>query len=389
MNRRTAIKLLTVGAACIAIPSAATWGRPARLALAPWSGPPPDVLDPTMRALSYAILAPNAHNTQPWLLDLKSDAISLYVDRSRLLPETDPFFRQTHVSQGTFLELLILALAEHGVDARVTYFPEGEYASDRIDDLPVARVVRARDARPAKDPLFSLITTRSTNKAPYDRGRPLSSREVTAITRLSSPDASVRVLDDADVSARLAEIATSAMDIESRSASRNAETAKWFRFSDAETERMRDGFGVAQTGRTGAAKWIAETFVLDRARAASPSGVFARGAVDQAREQAHSTPAFGVLGTPSNSRRAQVVAGRTYARVALTVASLGLAMHPMSQALQEYADMAAVRGQLGQETGLAPSWTTQMFFRLGHAASLPHTPRRDIHALLRGKPQAS
>jgi hypothetical protein len=55
----------------------------------------------------------------------------------------------------------------------------------------------------------------------------------------------------------------------------------------------------------------------------------------------------------------------------------------MSQALQEYDDMAAVRGQLGRETGLAPSWTTQMFFRLGHAASLPHTPRRDIHALLR------
>jgi hypothetical protein len=208
-------------------------------------------------------------------------------------------------------------------------------------------------------------------------------REIAAITGLSSTDASVRVFDDPGTRARLAEIAENAMAIESRSASRNAETAKWFRFNNAEVEQKRDGFGVAQTGRTGVAKWIAESFVLDRARAASPSGVFARGAVDQARELAQSSPAFGVLETPSNSRRAQVLAGRTYARIALTVASLGLAMHPMSQALQEYADMTATRTRFEAETGLPPSWTTQMFFRLGHAATLPHTPRRDVHALLR------
>jgi hypothetical protein len=384
MNRRTAIKLLTAGAACIAIPAAATWARPARLALAPWSGPAPDVLDPRMRALSYAILAPNAHNTQPWLLDLSGDAIALYVDRSRLLPETDPPFRQAHVSQGTFLELLVLALAEQGLGAQVTYFPEGESAGDRVDDLPVARVVLAGKPEPGGDPLFSHITARSTNKAPYDRSRPLLPAEVAAITSLSSPEASVRVFDDASMCARLAEIATGAMEIECRSASRNAETAKWFRFSDAEIERMRDGFGLDQTAGSGIVKWMAEAFVLDRARAASPSGAFARGAVDRAREQAHSTPAFGVLETPSNSRRAQVVAGRAYARVALTVASLGLAMHPMSQALQEYADMAATKARFERETSLASSWTTQMFFRLGRAADLAHTPRRDIHALVRG-----
>jgi hypothetical protein len=383
MNRRSAIKLLAVGAACVAVPAAATWARPASLALAPWSGPPPDLHDPRMRALSYATLAPNAHNTQPWLLDLRDDAIDLYVDPNRLLPETDPLFRQTHVSQGTFVELLVLALAAQGIGADVSYFPEGEYASDRLEDRPVARVTLSTSARPAIDPLFTFITTRATNKAPYDRAGVLAPRETGAITSLSSSDASVRVVEDGGALAQLVGIAVEAMEVEARAAPRNGETAKWFRFNDAEIERSRDGFGLAQTTRNPVARWIAESFVLDRASASTPGGVFAKGAVDHTREQAESTPAFGLLETPSNSRRAQVLAGRTYAHVALTVASLGLAMHPMSQALQEYPDMSATKARFERETGLAPGWTTQMFFRLGRAKSMPHTPRRDVRALLR------
>jgi hypothetical protein len=383
MNRRSAIKLLTVGAACVALPAVATWARPASLALAPWSGPAPDVHDPRMRALAYATLAPNAHNTQPWLLDLRDDAIDLYVDRTRLLPETDPLFRQTHVSQGTFVELLVLALAAQGIATQVSYFPDGEYASDRIDDLPVARIILTPGARTLVDPLFAFTTKRVTNKAPYDRASMLAQWQVGAITSLANPDASVRVVDDHGALSRLAEIAVHAMEIEAGAAPRNAETAKWFRFSDAEVERMRDGFGLAQTARNPAVRWIAESFVLDRATAASPGGAFAKGAIELVREQAESTPAFGVLETPSNSRRAQVLAGRTYARVALTVASLGLAMHPMSQALQEYDDMSATKARFERETGLAPGWTTQMFFRLGRAKSTTHTPRRDVHDLLR------
>ena len=42
-------------------------------ALAPWEDAGSMYADPMRRALSYAILAPNPHNRQPWLVDLKSD----------------------------------------------------------------------------------------------------------------------------------------------------------------------------------------------------------------------------------------------------------------------------------------------------------------------------
>lgn len=59
-------------------------------------------------ALGFAILAPNPHNRQPWLVDLAyPDEIRLYVDRDRVLPETDPPGRQIVIGHGAFLELLV------------------------------------------------------------------------------------------------------------------------------------------------------------------------------------------------------------------------------------------------------------------------------------------
>lgn len=67
----------------------------------------------------------------------------------------------------------------------------------------------------------------------------------------------------------------------------------------------------------------------------------------------------------------------------MRVRALGLAMHPMSQALEEYRDMAGVKARFEREVGLAPGGTVQMFFRLGHAAPTPHTPRRDVRDMVR------
>src|SRR5688500_4976002 len=109
-------------------------------AVAAWQGPGREG-DLRRWALAHAVLAPSSHNRQPWQVDLREpDAITLYVDRERLLPETDPWFRQIVVSQGTFLELLVIALRERGVEPSVALFPGGEFAARGLDDRPVARI---------------------------------------------------------------------------------------------------------------------------------------------------------------------------------------------------------------------------------------------------------
>ena len=55
-------------------------------AVAAWAGPP-EQADLRRWALGYAILAPNSHNRQPWIADLREpDAITLYAMFRNLVP---------------------------------------------------------------------------------------------------------------------------------------------------------------------------------------------------------------------------------------------------------------------------------------------------------------
>ena len=158
--------------------------------VAAWNGPRDDA-DLRRWALGYAILAPSPHNRQPWIADLREpDAIALHVDRDRLLPETDPWFRQIMIGQGTFIEALVLALRERGIAPVVTLFPQGEFAPRAVDDRPVARIHwQPGAAAPAKDALFAQLRRRHTAKADYDTTHPVAPRlldELSAV--LTDPD---------------------------------------------------------------------------------------------------------------------------------------------------------------------------------------------------------
>ena len=85
---------------------------------------------PAKRALSFAILAPNPHNRQPWLVDLATEnQVTLYVDTGKLLPHTDPLNRQITIGLGCFLEVMAMAAAEQGYRVDIQLFPQGSDAS--------------------------------------------------------------------------------------------------------------------------------------------------------------------------------------------------------------------------------------------------------------------
>ena len=132
MNRR---KFLTVAGGGIILAAGAATGwvatRTPTKALAPWEKAGSDYDEPRQKALSYAILAPNPHNRQPWIVDLsKPDTVILKVDTGRMLPHTDPFNRQITVGLGCFLELMTMAAAEDGYRVDITLFPDGFDSND-------------------------------------------------------------------------------------------------------------------------------------------------------------------------------------------------------------------------------------------------------------------
>ena len=110
MNRRTFIRI--VGGGVVFSATAGLTACKVEMppeAIAAWQGPQPGT-DVRKWILSYAILAPHSHNLQSWLVDLSApNEIILYCDLTRLLPETDPYYRQIMMSHGTFLELVDIA----------------------------------------------------------------------------------------------------------------------------------------------------------------------------------------------------------------------------------------------------------------------------------------
>jgi hypothetical protein len=125
--------------------------------------------------LAHAILAPHSHNLQSWLVDLRQPGeIALYCDRTRLLPETDPFSRQIMMSQGTFLEVLTLAARQQGLRADIRAVPP------RVSLIPkaapanglTALIRLVPDASVKPDPLFAQVFQRHTNRSAYDMKAP-------------------------------------------------------------------------------------------------------------------------------------------------------------------------------------------------------------------------
>ena len=149
VSRRSILRF-TAGSVAVLAAGAAGGGwwltRGPRSATAPWTAAQEGAFeDARMRALAWAVLAPNPHNMQPWLIDLVGeDGVDIYFQRDRDLPETDPFDRQLTIGVGAFVELLSMAAAQDGYRAEVTPFPDGE-PQPKLDGRRMAsvRLVRA------------------------------------------------------------------------------------------------------------------------------------------------------------------------------------------------------------------------------------------------------
>lgn len=377
MKRRSFMRVLGAGGVVMALPGCNS--MPAS-AIAAWHPAGSNHADPRLSVLTWALLAPNPHNLQSWIADVREPGlIKLSVDLERTLPATDPQHRQILIGCGAFLELIVIAAAQLGQKAEVTLLPEGDYSARAVDDRPFAVVRLAADASVRPDPLFSVVPLRRTNRAAYATLLPSAAQMAQLESAARRPGICLQTATSSAQVQRLCELAIEGYRVEFNTPSTWAESAGAMRVGRSAVAAEPSGFPVLGT----LAWWCDKLGLLDSSSLRSTGGFVAKTALNTSIAAARHTPAWAWLSSRDNSRRSQIEAGRAYLRTDLTAAALGLAIHPNSQVLQEFPEMAGLYSSFHAEVNVVQPSRVQMFVRLGFANRPDPAPRRPLDRFLR------
>lgn len=365
VSRRKFLSLAGGGVVVAAAVSSATFltTRTPHKALAPWDNAG-TYDDPRLRALSYALLAPNPHNRQPWIAELVGpDGVTLYRDKERDLPITDPFGRQLTIGMGCFIELMRMAAAEQGYAIDTVLMPDGE-------DGPVARCTFVAGDGQA-DPLFQHVMNRRSHKDLFEE------QDVDNAT-VEQLGAFADIHFGGDERQTLKEIAHGAWLAEASTPSAWQESIDLLRIGKSEINANPDGIDAGGP--------MLETLALlglfTREAASDIDNPGSRDAIESTANAILSAPAFTLNITSGNTRKDQLEAGRQWMRLNLKTTSLGMALRPVSQALQEYDEVKPFSERIHQEFA-NDGGTVQMLGLLGYSSLSARTPRWPIETIIK------
>ena len=315
------------------------------------------------KAVEFAVLAPSSHNTQPWSFRIRLDALEIVLDRSRVMPVTDPAAREMIISCGAALQNIRIALRHWGYAAKVEILPH----PSTPDVLARVEVGGARMRSRLNDLLFAAIGQRHTNRAPF-RPVPVPSRLIAALRSAAELEGAwLFPTTDAALRPLIADLVARGDRHQWVDRKFRREIASWMRPNEGP---VRDGLPGRVFGMSNFVARVAPV-MLERL----PIG-FAQARHDRAL--ALDAPLLLALGTYGDTPRDWMIAGQALQLVLLVAAAHGISASFLNQPVQVPGLRREVRSALGL------SGYPQIILRMGEAPTTTPTPRRDLSEVLEG-----
>lgn len=311
------------------------------------------IISPELRAiLAYALLAPSGHNTQPWTVRTGDGELRIGTDPSKWLPKVDPSNRELALSVGAFLENLLIAAPNYGYLAG--------FAVTGVD---------------AKSAELLQVTLKNTpvRTAPLDRLRHRRTLRAGQLARQLSDDDVRRLTADFNNEAHFVSptsregryLAEGTIEANRAQALRNdaqEELANWIRWTSADGRAHRNGLTPESMEISGVAGWYVRHF-MNRENVLEQS--FRNQGVDRVRDQVSSCGGWLVITSRDGTLPSLIETGRRTERMWLSVRERGIAIHPMTQMLEEQPFQDRVASTLGV-TG-----DVQFILRVGYVKHYP------------------
>jgi hypothetical protein len=312
-------------------------------------------------------LAPSGHNAQPWFVKLARPAEWIIgIDPKRRLPVVDPDNREALLAIGAFVENLSIAASAFGIEARM------EVIAASSQDEEIIKV-SLQKTKPTNYPL-ERITTRRTIRSDY------------LPTELRSDD--VRMLSEplkgrlfyfprgTEHAKCIQEGVVKYFQHQTYRDEAQRELGEWIRFSNAEAKRHRNGLTTESMEITGFAGWYVRTFMgKDDVMKES----FRKRSVDKTAKQAAEGGGWFVVTSKGKDIFQLIDTGRRFERMALMARERKVALHPMTQYLEEEGGQDEIAGNHDQ------SVIPQFILRVGYVDRYPDpvSLRRPVSWFLR------
>jgi hypothetical protein len=316
---------------------------------------PPETRD----LIRFATLAPNGHNTQPWLFRPGKNGIAILPDFGRRTPVVDPDDHHVFVSLGCAAENLALAAGAAGRAGAIEFDPAGDGTV----------LVRFGTGNGGEQALFDAIPRRQSTRADYD-GSTVGAPDLTLLaTAAAVPGVDLALITERPQVDRLRDLVIAGNTAQIGDPAFIAELKHWLRFSPNAALRKGDGLFSAASGNPALPEWMGP-WLFDR--------VFTvKAETARYANQIDSSAGIAVFVGAKADPASWVQVGRACQRFALQATALGLKCAFLNQPVE----VAGLRADLAALVGL-PGRRPDIVMRFGRGAVLPFSARRPLNAVM-------
>ena len=318
--------------------------------------------------LFLASLAPSGHNTQPWFVEyLEPYHWIIGNDKSKWLPAVDPNQRETMLSIGAFIQNLEYAADSFGYGCDWNLL-----AATNQDE----RVIEVKLVKKATKNSFDItkIKNRRTVRSGYlndvlkkEDSDYLINSEAEFIHYLPNNSKESQFINEQTIEANRLQIYRDAA---------QQELADWIRFSSNDAEKNRDGLTTAGMEIEGISGFVVRNF-YDKTDVMKTN--FRETSLDKVKKEVSESAGWILITSKDNSVETLLETGRRMQRIFLKVREKNIAIHPMTQILEE----PSTREMLNQSIGISEN--IQFILRVGYLKNYPEpvSLRRPVEWFMR------
>lgn len=321
------------------------------------------VLDDESKILYLASLAPSGHNTQPWFIKyVEKFHWIICNDWSKWLVGVDPTQRETMLSIGAFVQNLEYAANNLGYDRKFELLA----STNQDEEILTVKLFKSSNV-----PKFEIekIQQRRTLRSNYLND--ILKKEDLNYLFENETDFATYFPNTSKQHSYLNEQTIVANRIQSYRDAAQSELSHWIRFSNQEVEKYRDGLTPASMEISGISGWVVRNF-YDKKTVMKTD--FRDKSIETVIEQVSQSAGWIIITSQDNSVASLLETGKRLQRIWLKVRERNIAIHPMTQILEEEKTSKLVNKSLAIDNNI------QFLLRVGYVENYPEpvTLRRPL-----------